>query len=254
MRSFDKTQANSLYVLVEIWNILKKMGNFRETKLIAKFIYRLLDSAEVPNHLWIKGHIVCAKTLIHSPLKPAYDEAINLLKGLCQVLPPLPLPDNVYSIQKNLKLNDFPMPEKPKATDSLFSPAIDIEPDLLSKPAAVHVVNRTSQADNPMSESQGSGPVVTRVSMISVIDSQHDQFANELKELRRKDSADKSGKEGDVPAIDEMRCERPSLIRQQHTRRCSVFQQQMAVYEYTRNSRISSAQASRLARVSPSER
>ncbi len=244
IQTMDKTNPGSLYVLLEVWNIMRKTGSFHEMKAIAKFVYRLLDSPDVPNHLWIKGHIICAKTLVHDPVKPNYEEAIHLLKELCQVLPPLPLPESVYSIQKNLKLNDIPVPSRQTIPDSLFSPApADLDAENLATPTAVKVVSGGM-------ERQSSGPVVSR---ISVIDEERTQYIQELQEQKKRGTVaqkDATPFEAELAQLEEMKRERPPSILQPHMRKCSAYYQQMALYqEVNRTSRISSTTQQRLQRV-----
>jgi hypothetical protein len=222
IQSIDKTDPSVLYVLIEVWNIISKQGNYVETKTIAKFIYRLLKSACIPNHLWIKGHIICAKTLLKNPTKPNYDDAINLLKNLWQILPSLPLPESIYSIQKNLKINE---PIKPPnvVTDSLFGGG-PFAPESQAKPTAVKVV-----------EIQG-GTVPLRSSGIkmSIIDGENAKYMMNLrkqgtqqvdeegfafeKELMQMDEHEP--KPGQIPSILE-----PGM------RKCSIYHQQLALYQ-----------------------
>ena len=167
VQSINKSDPSTLYVLIEVWNILSKEKNYTELKALAKIIYRMLGSPSVPSHLWIKGHIICAKTLIKNPTKPNYEDAITLLKNLCQVLPPLPLPDDIYSIQKNLKLNE-PIRSADLPQDSLFiAGPIGMGPDMQSKPDAVKVVRM-----EPVVHSSASG--------MSIIDGESKRFINDI--------------------------------------------------------------------------
>ena len=75
----------------------------------SKCIYKLLDSYDIPNNLWIKGHILCAKTLVKDNTSSNYHEVIKMLRELCQILPPLPLLLNKkYSIRQDLILDTEP--------------------------------------------------------------------------------------------------------------------------------------------------
>ena len=109
IKSFNKTSPLGLYCLLEIWNLQKRVSDYKELKGLAKYIYGLLDSFDVPNNLWIKGHILCAKTLIKNKSSPNYTEAIRMLRELCKVLPPLPLlAGQNYSIRRNLISSNEP--------------------------------------------------------------------------------------------------------------------------------------------------
>eukprot|EP00826_Nyctotherus_ovalis_P035213 TRINITY_DN3003_c0_g5_i3.p1 TRINITY_DN3003_c0_g5~~TRINITY_DN3003_c0_g5_i3.p1 ORF type:complete len:630 (-),score=199.41 TRINITY_DN3003_c0_g5_i3:139-2028(-) len=99
---FNKNSPLGLYCLLEIWNIQKKISDYKELKAIAKYIYGHLDSFDVPNNLWIKGHILCAKTLIKDKAAPNYSEAVRMLCELCKVLPSLPLLGKNFSIRQDL--------------------------------------------------------------------------------------------------------------------------------------------------------
>lgn len=236
----DKTNPGSLYVLIEIWNIFKQDKKLIEAKGIAKIVYRLLDSPDVPNHLWVKGHIICAKSLVKDPAKHNYGDAIHLLKGLCQILPPLRLPECMYSIQKNLKVNEIPKSDKPQPRDSIFGAAPEME-------SSEKFEGMFSQ---PTLEKQVSAqPVVSR---ISVIDEQHSQYINELQETRKNpNNPDVTPFQQELAMLEDGKKEsyRGASILQPHMRKCSAFYQQMALYqECNRTSRISSG-TQRLLRV-----
>jgi len=220
IQSVDKTDPAVLYVLIEIWNIVSKQENHVETKTIAKFIYRLLKSSYIPNHLWIKGHIICAKTLLKNPTKPNYDDAINLLKNLSQILPSLPLPESIYSIQKNLKVNE---PIKPPnvVADSLFygSP---FAPENQPKPTAVKVV-----------EIQG-GAVPLRPPGIgmSIIDDENAKYMKNLKMqgARQVDEKGFAFEKELMQMCDPNPGQIPSIL-EPGMKKCSIYYQQMALYE-----------------------
>jgi len=100
IKSIDKTLTSGLYCLIEIWNIERALKNYEQMISIAKYIYKLLDSFEVPNDNWVKGHIICAKTLICN--KENCVGAIRLLKEVYPLIPTLPLLKRSISICKDL--------------------------------------------------------------------------------------------------------------------------------------------------------
>lgn len=207
-----------------MWSILRKAGNYPETKTLAKFIYRLLKSPYVPNHLWIKGHISCAKTLLHNPTKPCYDDAINLLKNLCQILPPLPLPESIYSIQKNLKVNE-PLRPRDVVPDSLFGGIpFNLPTDNQMKPTAVKVVNM---------EMQGTIPSRPMVSGISIIDDESAKYVKDLKKQRTQQFEEESEFtfEKELAQLEDLKPGQTPSILEPGMRKCSIFYQQMALQQ-----------------------
>ena len=160
------------------------------------------------------------------------------------MLPPLPLPESVYSIQKNLKMNDLPAAPRQTIPDSLFGPAADYDIDNTAVPAAVRVVSSTSQDENATLERQASGPVVSR---ISVIDEERSHYIQELQEQKK--TASKDSPMFNVNPLEESKRDKSPSILQPHMRKCSVYQQQLALHqECNRNGRYSNTQQ-RLLRV-----
>lgn len=225
IQSIDKTNPATLYVLIEVWNIMVKEGNYVETKTVAKFIYRLLKSSYVPNHLWIKGHIICAKTLLKNPTKPNYDDAINLLKNLCQILPPLPLPETIYSIQKNLKMNE-PIRPKDLIADSLFGASpFGAVPETQSKPAAVKVVSVEAK-DSAM-------PARPMAVGMSIIDDESVRYMRNLRKQATLQTEEKGefAFEKELVLMDDPKPGQIPSILEPGMRKCSIYYQQMALYQ-----------------------
>lgn len=223
IQSIDKADPATLYVLIEVWNIISKEGNYLETKAIAKFIYRLLKYSFIPNHLWIKGHIICAKTLLKAP-KPNCDDAINLLKNLCQILPALPLPESIYSIQKNLKINE-PIRAPNVVADSLFGASPFGVPESQPKPTAVQVVSVDMPGGTVPSRPQGLG--------MSMIDDENAKYMRNL----RKQGTQQLNEEGEfafeneLMQMDDPKPGQSPSILDPGMRKCSIYYQQMALYQ-----------------------
>ncbi len=125
--NYNKTSAAGLYGLLDIWVIIRRLADPHELKQIAKVIFKLLDSPDVPNHIWIKGHIYCAKTLIHDPVRPNHRDALRVLQRLCSILPDLPLADTMYSIQNDLEVGESAAPPSQAVRDNIFAMASEAE-------------------------------------------------------------------------------------------------------------------------------
>jgi len=152
VQSLDKRNPKNLNTLLEITDALKKEWSYSELRLLGKYIYKLLDAPDIPNHLWIKGHIVCAKILIKNPKRQNYSEAIKMLKEPALLLPNLPISGTIYNIKQNLDLYDFPaltsnnnIANQMGTNDSLFCLALDAESDSMSPLAPVRITKQGIQ-------------------------------------------------------------------------------------------------------------
>ena len=81
----------------EYWVILKKHRKHTLMDRVSLDILRACENTSIPTSLWTEGHVIRAKTLL---LLDRFEEAIKVLKVLCHVLPPLPLPTLTYLEQK----------------------------------------------------------------------------------------------------------------------------------------------------------
>ena len=223
IQSFNKSSPLGLYVLLEIWNIERKISDPKMLKFTAKYIYKLMDSFEIPNHLWIKGHILCAKTLIRDKVTPHYAEAVGLLKDICQVLPPLPLLENgaSFSIRQDLLQSD------PECEAGELTTKAEDGSSILNifEGRAPSVPIAKVKEQHP--EKEGDEKAKHR---ISIIEMQMNNYTAEFKKLPRKFSQPEGeDTKEEVKAVQEVH----ETIKKSHARKCSAYMQQLMAHNRT---------------------
>lgn len=216
--NFDKNNAVGLYVLLEIWAIESKASTPIHVKTTAKYIYKLLDSFEIPNHLWIKGHILCAKTLIKDKLHPNYSEAIKLLRSLCYVLPPLPLLNNnsIFNIRQDL------LPDDPASTVQIDANKQDILDFFEGKGRFGITAEITEQPEEEEEKNKGK-------SKIGKLETEMNDFytSSGLNKMPRKFS--QQAEDNFDETHNETLRKVKEVVGKSHKRKCSAYMQQLMV-------------------------
>lgn len=123
-----RKNPNNIHVYIEYWKFLKYLKRHERMIELSERMIKAADSSSVPTDQWIEAHDLRFKSLLmKGNSKDIIEEAVNTLKKICYILPPLPV-DGLWYIQdaqeeaeleRELEENKNESPEKPSYGDSL---------------------------------------------------------------------------------------------------------------------------------------
>lgn len=94
-----KMTPNNINIYIEFWKFMKYLKKTDKMLEISEQLMKVIDNSSVPTDQWIEAHDLRFKTLLmKGSTKDLIEEAINTLKKIWYILPPLPV-DGLWYIK-----------------------------------------------------------------------------------------------------------------------------------------------------------
>lgn len=94
-----KLSQNNIYIYIEYWKFMKYLKKTDKMLEISEQLMKVVDNSCIPTDQWIEAHDLRFKTLLmKGSTKELIEEAINTLKKIWYILPPLPV-DGLWYIK-----------------------------------------------------------------------------------------------------------------------------------------------------------